>query len=141
MASRNQIALQEGRITERDYNRMAVYKWIQYKNNEDLDYDADYNDYGLQKLIPTVKYYPAAQDYPGVVTEIYTVFRNELEPDELREICEEWDGGAVYVGYRGRWYWVPWGMAGGDFLYLEEVINTELTYPGRLEVIDACDEL
>ena len=140
--SKNQTALEEGRITERDYKRMAVYKFSAYGNGEDLDVEADYDDEGLQKLTPTVKYTPAGETYPEVVAEIYRVFRYELEEEDLRAACEEWDGGSTYINYGGRWFWVPWGQSGGDFLYLEEVIYDTLgvkNIPGRIEVVDAND--
>ena len=138
--SKNQTALKEGRITERDYDRMAVYKWCAYENNEDLDYNKDYRDHGLYKLMPAIVYYTAAETYPEAVAEIYQVFRHIVEEEDLREMCHEWYDGRVRAIWSGRWYWVPWGMSGGDFAYLEGRLNDELTYPGRLEVDDAYDE-
>ena len=139
MTSRNLIALQEGRITPRDFDRMAVHKFRAYNNCEDLDVERDYNHLGLQKLTPTVRYTPAAKDYPGVVAELYQVFRHEVEEEYLREACHEYDDGSVLVPWTYVWYWVPWGMSGGDFLYLKEALDATLSYPGQLEVVDACD--
>ena len=136
--SKNQIALKEGRITQSDYDRMAVYKYRAYTNYEDLDASVDYRDHGLYKLTPCVSYTPDATDYPGVVAEIYEHF-SELDESTLRDLCEEWDDGAVTVTQHGVWYWVPWGMSGGDFLYLEEILNDEYQYPGKIEVFNAYD--
>ena len=137
--SKNQLALAEGRIDQDAFDSMAAYKYLRYGNSEDLDYDADYSDYGLGKVIPLIKYTPAAQDYPGVVAEIYQVFKHEIEEEDLREICQEWDGGSVFVSYSGRWYWCPIGYAGGECSYIRDILNEDLEYPGKLEVDSLSD--
>ena len=140
--SKNQIALKEGRITEQQYDKMAVYKWCAYENNEDLDYDKDYRDYGLYKLMPCVQYTPVAETYLGVVTEIYSVFSHHLEEEALADVCRGWfdPGQHVNVSNYGTWYWVPEGIAGGDFAFLESRLNDDFDYPGTLEVYDAIDD-
>ena len=139
--SKNQSALKEGRITQRDYDRMAVYKWCAYENNEDLDYNKDYTDYGLQKLIPSVQYYTKAEEWSAAVAEIYEVFRGHVDEDKIREACESWyDCDRVLVSWTCSWFWVPEGMAGGDFAFLESRLDDLLSYPGQLEVYDAADE-
>ena len=140
--SKNQIALKEGRITQRDFDKMAAYKWGAYENNEDLDYDKDYRDYGLYKLMPCVQYTPVAETYLGVVTEIYSVFGHQLMEEDLGDTCRRWTapGDHVIVSNYGSWYWVPWAPAGGDFAFLESRLNDDLDYPGTLEVYDAIDD-
>ena len=49
MASRNQIALDEGRITQNQFDSMAAWKAICHGNYEDLDVNENYDDYGLIK--------------------------------------------------------------------------------------------
>jgi len=139
--SKNQVALAEGRITQDQYDSMAAYKYTRYGNTEDLDYDADYSDYGLEKIRPTVKYYPATTYYPEVVAEVYKIFSRDIEDEDLREAVSEYDDGAVYISYTNIWYWVPSGSAGGDASYILDILNEDLEYPGRLEVDSTYDIL
>ena len=50
--SKNQIALDEGRITQEQYDSMACYKATQYCNCEDLDVETDYTNWGVYKVYP-----------------------------------------------------------------------------------------
>ena len=49
MVSGNQRALDEGRITQAQFDSMAAYKASAHGNYEDLDPNCDYDDYGLIK--------------------------------------------------------------------------------------------
>ena len=49
MASANQVALKEGRITQAQFDSMAAYKAAYHYNYEDVDVNKDYDDYGLIK--------------------------------------------------------------------------------------------
>ena len=54
MASRNQIALNEGRITQAQFDSMAAYKFTCHGNWEDLDVEQDYRKYGIVKWYPVI---------------------------------------------------------------------------------------
>ena len=49
MASANQVALNEGRISYNQFGSMAAHKFTRYGNDEDLDPNCDYTDFGLIK--------------------------------------------------------------------------------------------
>ncbi len=140
--SKNQIAFKEKRITERDYDRMAVYKWNAYENNEDLDYNKDYREHDLYKLMPIIHYTPVAETFLDAVTDIYSVFKIHLNEEDLAEVCRQWldPGHHVLITNYGSWYWVPWAPANGDFAFLESRLNDDLHYSGKLEVFDAVDD-
>ena len=50
MASKNSIAFAEGRITKDQFDSMAAYKFDAYGNDEDLDIEEDYTNYGITKV-------------------------------------------------------------------------------------------
>ena len=54
MASRNLLALQQGRITQDQYDSMAAAKFTYHGNFEDLDVNNDYSMYGVTKWYPVV---------------------------------------------------------------------------------------
>ena len=134
--SKNQLALGEGRITQDDYDRMAVYKFVTYGNSEDLVQE-DYSHVGLLSLIPCVEYTPEGELFRDVVNEVYDVF-GECEEDVLMEALQDYSPGeSVSICNTLRWYWVPEGETYNT--YLEGVLAEELDYPGFLDVVDSCD--
>jgi len=56
MASRNQIALSQGRITQRQFESMAAAKFTYHNNWEDLDVEESYTRYDIVKWYPVITF-------------------------------------------------------------------------------------
>ena len=56
MASGNQIALAQGRITQDQYDSMAAHKLICHNNWDDLDPNCDYSRYYVTKWYPVITF-------------------------------------------------------------------------------------
>lgn len=56
MASANQVALDEGRITYNQFESMAAAKFTCYGNFEDLDPNVDYTRYDIIKVYPVIAF-------------------------------------------------------------------------------------
>ena len=138
MASRNRIALESGKISEDLFDKMAVYKYTQYGNPEDLDYNhADYSQWGLHKAIPAFRYIPVATTYEDIVAEIDDGTDGEADIDSIHNdiIDHIVNGESIRITPSG-WFWLESGMAGGDFLQLENLISEVYSLPGEVSVYD-----
>ena len=56
MASANQRALNEGRISYNQFESMAAHKFTRYGNWEDLDVEEKYTRYGIVKWYPVIEF-------------------------------------------------------------------------------------
>ena len=141
MASRNLIALQSGRISEDQFNSMAVYKYTQYDNGEDLDYNhTDYSQWGLYKATPAFRYYPVANTYEDIVAEIDDGTGGEVDTDSIHtdiinHIENKFLDDSIRITPSG-WFWLQSGITGGDFLQLENLISEVYSLPGKVSVYD-----
>ncbi len=119
--SKNQIALKEGRITQRDYDKMAVYKYNAYGNSEDLDVDKCYNEYGLGKFYPAFcvmsyndRYIVSEQGFFDYIWDTL-----EVKPEFPKDNFEPTRGGnssALYIQDYG-WVWCPEGDGGEQLVH------------------------
>ena len=95
MVSANQKALDEGRITQDQFDSMAAYKARYHGNYEDLDPNMDYDDHGLIKAgyVVMVRYPYIINDPQAFVTKALgdNFYTYDNTPDDLITIrCNSW---------------------------------------------------
>ena len=95
MASPNQKALEEGRITQAQFDSMAAYKAMYHDNYEDVDVNQDYDDYGLIKAgyQVMVRYPYIINDPQAFVAKCFgeSFITYDTDPDDLITItCTSW---------------------------------------------------
>ena len=110
MASANQVALDEGRITKAQFDSMAAYKAMCYHNYEDVDVNYDYDDYGLIKAGYQVQVrYPYIINNPEAFVkkcfgEQFTTY-NDSADDTIIITCTSW----LWAPYDATVSDIDWG--------------------------------
>ena len=139
--SKNLKAFKDGRITKRDFDRMAVYKYLTYDNGEDLDMNEDYSAYDLELATPRFTYTLEGETMRDMITDVWTlVEQGHVAADTMDDALRDayWTDDVVKVHLTTtHCYWIPTNYAGGCFLQLEERMeNTDGIERNRVEVYD-----
>ena len=115
MASRNQLALDQGRITQAQFESMAAYKAIYHYNYEDLDPNKDYTDYGLIKAG-----YQVQVRYPYIINDPQA-FVKKCFGDHFGTYDDQPDD--CIIIHCNSWLWAPWDATVADIDWGDDIPN------------------
>jgi len=111
MASRNQIALDEGRITQSQFDSMAAHKFTCHNNWEDLDVEEDYSMYDIVKWYPVICFDTKAGreivSPRGFVK--YMMSQLGITDYDLDDIVSDYEPGDTGIAFTYRelgWTWI-----------------------------------
>ena len=110
MASRNQVALDNGKITQAQFDSMAAYKFTCYNNWEDLDVEVDYTNYGIIKCYPVISF--GTKD-GRIITNpkafvAYMMDKFGITDYDLSDVSDtcDWSTGVSFTHYNYGWTWI-----------------------------------
>ena len=108
--SLNQVALNEGRITQDQFDDMAAYKFITYGNYEDLDIEKDYTKFGIIKCYPVIGFTTKdnriitnPKKFAGYMMDQLGITDYDLS--DVSDKCD-YDDSVEFTHYNYGWTWI-----------------------------------